>query len=69
MQFQFETEKPNAVAFNIPVEGSPASPAKVRVVKERLAKRLSANENEETLTLKEVQDRLEKAEHIRDSKI
>ncbi len=68
MQFQIETEKPNAVAFSIPVQDVAASPAKVHDIKERLEKRLHGSGPEE-LNIKEVEQRLDKARQIRETRI
>lgn len=67
MQFQIETEKPNAVAFSIPVQDAAASPAKVHVIKERLEKRLH-NDHEEH-HIEEVEQRLDKARQLRETRI
>ena len=67
MQYQIETEKPNAVAFSIPLETKAASPAKLNVIKQRLSKRLG-NENEEH-NLEEVESKLEKARQLRENRI
>ena len=68
MQFQIETEKPNAVAFSIPVQDAAASPAKVHVIKERLEKRLHPSGSEE-LNIQEVESRLDKARQLRETRI
>ena len=68
MQFQIETEKPNSVAFSIPVEGSAASPEKITIIKERLEKRLQSGVPE-VVNLEEVNGRLSKAKEVRENRI
>lgn len=65
MQFQIETEKPNAVAFSIPLDTSAASPEKTTAIKQRIEKRLAT---EETHNL-DVEGKLTKAKEIRENRI
>ena len=67
MSMQIETEKPNSVAFSIPLDHSAASPEKAQVIKQRLEKRLTPAESEETAA--QVQERLEHATKLRDLKL
>ena len=68
LSIQIETEKPNSVAFSIPLEGSAASPEKVIIIKERLEKRLQS-EVPEVVNLEEVNERLSKANQLRETRI
>jgi hypothetical protein len=70
MQFQIDTEKPNAVAFTVPLEGSAASPEKITIMKERLEKRLAHGADvSEPAHIEEVNGRLSKAKELRDTRI
>ncbi len=65
--FQIETEKPNAVAFSIPVEVAPSG--KALAVKERIEKRLTGETSNEACDLESVNEKLSKAKELREGQI
>jgi hypothetical protein len=64
---EFTIKKPHAVSFDIQLEGQVASPEKVTVIMEKLEKRLAVPECDETL--KDVEEKIEKARVIRENKL
>jgi hypothetical protein len=66
MQFQIETEKPNAVAFSIPADTKAASPEKLSAIKEKLEKRLTHGE---PCCEANFEEKLSKAQELRDTRI